>query len=145
MRSYIINDRGDSENSTPFPEDDSYQDEEIEIKDKIPIEIQGYNSFAIVARAGEMQTGTFCGGDLGTTLEQGVCNVLGSLKHNAKVYLRLIAENRTEKIEDWGLAARIMKSPNLESMCKIVYYSCYREKIEPQLGKYKGLEKEIIQ
>jgi hypothetical protein len=135
------------ERLNPFPEDGTYQDNELNDENipKIPILIQGYNSFAVVAKAGEISAGTFCGEKLENNLEKGIENVINWLRHNARVHLTLLEEKRIEPSGDERLAEIILSyKGKLENLCKIVYSKCFSKNIEPVLGRYNDLEREII-
>ena len=104
---------------------------------RFPIEIQGYRSFSVTLRAGEMTNGTFCGGAYGENLEQGIKGVIATGKVNAKIYLR---KNKSAS-KDRKIAKQIINSKNVENTFCLVYNSCWKEKIESQLGELKDLEK----
>jgi len=115
----------------------------IYIKNKFPIEIRGYRSFAVTLRAGEMTNGTFCIADSNGNLEpeinieQGIKGVIATGKTNAEIYLK---ENKSVS-NDSKIAKRIINSKNIKDTFYLVYDSFAKEKIESQLGDLKDLEK----
>lgn len=135
----------ESEGINPFPEDDLYQNDENKKEDeKIPIKIVGANNFALIAGISDFKCGTFCFGQYGQNLEEGITFVIEDFKFYAKVYLkRMIKGMENGKYQD--LAFRIVNSNgNADELFFLRYDSCWKEYIEPKLGRYNSLEKVIL-
>jgi len=151
----------EKEDINPFPEDESqlqliYQDGDNHDKgilnqrrnSKIPIKIVvGGNSFALLAGAGtaeDFKQGTFAGDGFGQNLEEGIKELMSDLKRNATVYLKRTALGMDNgKYQD--IAFKLVNHKgNLEDIFFIKYYEGLRDKIEPHLGKYRILERDIV-
>ncbi len=145
----------EKEDINPFPEDESYQDPDsknlkkmtlnLGKDEKIPIKIDGGPNFALVGGIEDFLFGTFCGESFGTSLEYGIQEVINWLKFNAKIYLKRMALGMdSNEYED--LACKITNHKgNPEGLFFLKYYDCNRKGIEPHLGRYGKLEKEIVE
>ncbi len=144
----------EKEDINPFPEDESYQDPDsknlkkmtlnLGKDEKIPIKILGANNFSLTAGIPGFRCGTFCFGQYGQNLEDGITFVIEDFKFYAKGYLkRMIKGMENGKYQD--LAFRIVNSNgNANDLFFLKYDSCWKEYIEPKLGRYNSLERVIL-
>ncbi|MFH0831513.1 MAG: hypothetical protein V1886_01440 [archaeon] len=111
---------------------------------KIPIRIMGYNSFWIGGGIGNFTFGTFCSRHNGGKLEDSIKEVMDTLKSNSAIYLlRMIEGMEDSKEQDVALRLANYKG-ELKNLFFIEYEKCWKEKVEPQLGRYSNLERHII-
>ncbi len=110
---------------------------------RIPIVILGRCDIHIQAQAGGIGCGGFWGKGLGTSVEEGIESAISGVKQNARVYLKLLSENRAEHNKDEEIAKRIISCNALEDLFKIVYFDHNRNEVEPHLGRFSSLERDV--
>jgi hypothetical protein len=115
----------------------------VELKEKngkIPIKIVGGPNFALVGGIEDFTFGTFCGMSFAQNLEEGIQDVIDTLKFNAKGYLqRMVKGLESGEYEDLAFKIITYKG-NLQDLFCLKYYKTDKEKIELQLGRFSKLE-----